>query len=111
MGPRCRRQLDRGTVSGGRTASRDRSVLSSALELAADAILLMDRQGRILEATGAASDIFGRSAEAHCVCPRLSLGSSYSDYESRLAPALRRDLEQGLGILVEATQQTLEAAA
>jgi two-component system cell cycle sensor histidine kinase/response regulator CckA len=50
-------------VSGGRTTPRDRSVLSSALEFAADAILLMDRQGRILEATGAASDIFGRSAE------------------------------------------------
>jgi PAS domain S-box-containing protein len=37
-------------------------VLSSAFELAADAILVMDRKGRILEATGAASDIFGRSA-------------------------------------------------
>ncbi len=45
-------------------ASRDRSPLSSALELAADAVLLVDRRGRIHEATGAVSDIFGRTAEA-----------------------------------------------
>lgn len=49
---------------GGRMASRDRSPLSSALELAADAVLLVDRRGRIHEATGAVSDIFGRTAEA-----------------------------------------------
>jgi CelD/BcsL family acetyltransferase involved in cellulose biosynthesis len=38
---------------------------------------------------------WGRSAETHCVCPRLALGASYSEYEGRLAPTLRQDLEQG----------------
>jgi CelD/BcsL family acetyltransferase involved in cellulose biosynthesis len=37
---------------------------------------------------------WGKSAEAHCVCPRLSLERSYTEYEERLPAALRRDLEQ-----------------
>jgi CelD/BcsL family acetyltransferase involved in cellulose biosynthesis len=38
---------------------------------------------------------WGRSAEAHCVCPRLALGRSYPEYEGRLPPTLRQELEQG----------------
>jgi CelD/BcsL family acetyltransferase involved in cellulose biosynthesis len=60
---------------------------------------------------------WGRSAEAHCVCPRLSLGASYAEYESRLASPLRQDLEQGrreleaLGVRFElADATTLERA-
>jgi len=64
VGHRSRPDRDRGGNSRERTIPGDPPRLLEALELAADAILLVDRKGRIHEAAGAAPDMFGRSAEA-----------------------------------------------
>ena len=64
MGPRSRPHCQGAGGTGSQTTSGSRSALSTALELAADAVLLMDRSGRIQEATGAVSDILGRKPGA-----------------------------------------------
>jgi two-component system cell cycle sensor histidine kinase/response regulator CckA len=64
VGPRSRPDPDKGGASREQEASRGRCRLSDALERAADAVLLVDRHGRIQEATGATAELFGRGGEA-----------------------------------------------
>jgi two-component system cell cycle sensor histidine kinase/response regulator CckA len=64
VGQRSRPDRDQGGDSRERTTPGDPSRLRDALEFAADAVLLVDREGRIHEAAGASSDMFGRSPDA-----------------------------------------------
>jgi two-component system cell cycle sensor histidine kinase/response regulator CckA len=113
----------RSSLSGGRTddapgwGTRQPSRLDAALERAADAILLLDRQGRIHEAAGATLEIFGRSAEglrgetitAHCLtAARASLSRSL-DRVSGAGPHLfptRIARDDGVVVPVEVSART-----
>ena len=64
MGPRSSLPRERAGGTHERPLPCKPSRLATALERAADAMLLVDRHGRIHEASGAAPEMFGRGGEA-----------------------------------------------